>query len=59
MDALEPLSLKLAVGGYVVVDDYGAFPSCREAIHEFRTRHGITAPIETIDWTGVYWRRQT
>jgi hypothetical protein len=59
LDALEPLYPKLAVGGYVVVDDYGAFPPCREAIHEFRARHRITGRIETIDWTGVYWRKET
>jgi O-methyltransferase len=58
LDALEPLYPKLEVGGYVVVDDYGAFPPCREAIHEFRARHRITGRIETIDWTGVYWRKE-
>ena len=24
---------------------------------DFRSAHGIADPIETIDWTGVYWQR--
>ena len=58
MDSLEPLYPKLEVGGYVVVDDYGSVPPCRQAVHDFRAGHGVTAPIETIDWTGVYWRKE-
>jgi O-methyltransferase len=55
--ALEALYPRLAPGGYLVVDDYGARPPCKQAIDDFRARHGIDAPISEIDWTGVYWRR--
>jgi O-methyltransferase len=55
--ALESLYPKLSVGGYLIVDDYGAVDACQKAVHDFRERHRITEPIQTIDWTGVYWRR--
>jgi len=55
--ALESLYPDLSPGGFVIVDDYGAIPQCREAVEDFRRDNGITDPIETIDWTGVGWRR--
>jgi hypothetical protein len=57
MDALTNLYPKLSVGGYLIVDDYGAILACREAVHDYRTTHGITDEILPIDWTGVYWQR--
>ncbi|MEQ8839960.1 MAG: TylF/MycF/NovP-related O-methyltransferase [Acidimicrobiales bacterium] len=57
MDALEALYPKLSVGGYVIVDDYGAWEPCRQACTDYRDRHGITDEIVPIDWTGVHWRR--
>jgi O-methyltransferase len=57
IDALEALYPKLSVGGYVIVDDYGAWDPCRQACTDFRDRHGITDEIVSIDWTGVHWRR--
>ena len=43
--------------GYLIVDDYGAVLACREAVHDYRARHGITDKILPIDWSGVYWRQ--
>jgi hypothetical protein len=57
MDALTHLYPKLSVGGYLIVDDYGAILACREAVHDYREAHGITEKILPIDWTGVYWQR--
>jgi O-methyltransferase len=57
MDALHHLYPKLSVGGYVIVDDYGAVPACKSAAHDYRYRHDITEAIINIDWTGVYWRK--
>lgn len=54
--ALEALYPKVTPGGFVVIDDYGAIPACKAAVHDFRAARGITAPMETIDWTGVAWR---
>ena len=59
MDALTALYPKLSVGGYVIVDDYGAMASCRRAVEDFRAEQGITDRVEPIDWTGVYWRRSS
>lgn len=56
-DAISALYPKLSLGGYLIVDDYGCIEECRRAIHDYRSQHGITEPIETIDWTGVYWKR--
>lgn len=56
-DALTSLYPKLTPGGFVIVDDYGAFKPCRDAVHDYRRAHGIEDPIETIDWSGSYWRK--
>jgi O-methyltransferase len=58
MDALEPLYPKLSTGGFAIIDDYGAVEGCRAAVEDYRARHDITEPIERIDWTGVYWRKE-
>ena len=57
MDALDALYDKVSVGGYVIVDDYGAVKGCAKAIHDFRDARGITDEILEIDWAGVYWRK--
>ena len=57
--ALEALYPSLSSGGYVIIDDYQLIEECRQAVDEFRRRHGITEPIEEIDWNGVRWRRAT
>ena len=57
MDALVSLYPKLSVGGYVIIDDYGAVAACAQAVTDFRERHGIADEIRTVDWTGAYWRR--
>jgi O-methyltransferase len=57
MDALRALYPKLSVGGYVIIDDYGAMTSCRAAVDEFRHEMGISDEMKRIDWTGVFWQR--
>jgi hypothetical protein len=57
IDALNALYDKVSPGGFVIVDDYGAVPACAKAVHDFRDEHGITDPIEVIDWTGAFWRK--
>jgi len=56
MDALTNLYHKVSKGGYVIVDDYFSWPSCRNAVTDFLTKNSIQCEIKTIDWTGVYWR---
>jgi hypothetical protein len=41
----------------LIVDDFGAVPACRRAVHDYRTAHGVTERVHEIDSTGVYWQR--
>lgn len=59
MDVLRSLYYRLTKGGFVIVDDYGAYAACRKAVHDFRDEYGVSEPIQKIDWTGVYWRKAT
>jgi O-methyltransferase len=59
MVALEALYPKLSVGGYAIIDDYGALAACRQAVDDYRGREAITEPLVEIDWTGVFWRRSS
>lgn len=56
-EALRYLYPKLSVGGYVIIDDYGAIAACKNAVEDFRASQGITEELKHIDWTGVYWQR--
>jgi O-methyltransferase len=56
--SLECLYPGLSTGGYVVVDDYRTFEGCREAVDEFRREHGITEPLEDVDFPSARWRRE-
>jgi len=58
MEALNHLYPKLAPGGFCIVDDY-SLPGCKQAVEEFRKRHGVGAPLQEIDWTGRYWRAES
>ena len=57
MDAITSLYPKLSVGGYLIVDDYGAVVACKKAIHDYRDAHNITEPIQPIDGEGVFWQK--
>ncbi|CAN5162080.1 TylF/MycF/NovP-related O-methyltransferase [soil metagenome] len=57
LTTLRPLYPKVSPGGFVVIDDYGCVPACKLAVDEFREEHGITDPLQRIDWTGVFWRK--
>lgn len=57
MEALTYLYPRLAKGGYVIVDDYGAIPACRKAVEDYRAAHGVQEELRHIDWTGVFWKK--
>ena len=57
MDAITSLYPKLSVGGYLIVDDYGAVVACKKAIHDYRDAHNINEPINPIDGIGVFWQK--
>lgn len=56
---LEALYPGLSAGGYLIVDDYELLPECRRAVDEYREEHGISEPIEPVDWTCARWRRES
>jgi O-methyltransferase len=56
-ECLDLLYDKVSPGGYVIVDDYGYFECCRDAVEDFRARRGIEEPFEWIDRWGIFWRK--
>ena len=57
MDVLTHLYPKLSIGGFCIIDDYG-LPGCRLAIDDFRKQQGVKAPLQNVDWTGAFWRKE-
>jgi cephalosporin hydroxylase len=49
---------RVASGGFVVVDGYGA-PACESAVDEFRSTRGVVEPLQRIDWSAAAWRKGT
>ena len=56
METLESLYIKLAKGGFCIIDDY-ALEGCKKAVDEYRKKNNITSELKEIDWTGRYWRK--
>ena len=54
LDAFYP---KLSLGGFCIIDDFGAMLSCRAAVEDYRRDHGVSEPIVNIDGKGVLWRK--
>ncbi len=46
---LDHLFDRVVPGGFVVIDDYGAYDGCRKAVDEFRTRHGLTQYLHDVN----------
>ena len=53
LDALYP---RLSPGGFCIIDDYN-IKGCRQAVADYRAKHGISAEIVDIDGFGVLWRK--
>jgi O-methyltransferase len=58
IDALFYLYPKLSVGGFCIIDDWGAIPACKKAVNDYRNIFSIQEEIEEIDWTGVFWKKE-
>jgi O-methyltransferase len=54
LETFEPL---VCAGGFVVIDDYGAWEGARAATDEYRSAQAIAAPLVEIDRTAKYWRK--
>lgn len=57
IEALINLYPKLSVGGYIIVDDYGAIDACRKAVSDYRKQNNINDQILNIDHSGIYWQK--
>lgn len=55
-DALVNLYDKVSQGGYVIVDDYNSWITCRAAVDEFRKQRGISEKIMPIDAQSILWK---
>jgi O-methyltransferase len=58
MDGLRSLYPKLSEGGYIIVDDYRAVPSCKQAVEDYRREFKLSDPLEPVDWTAVFWQKR-
>jgi O-methyltransferase len=59
-EALQYLYPKLSIGGYAIVDDYGAIQACKSAVDDYRALHAITEPMEFVNdrqRSCVFWRK--
>lgn len=54
---LSNLYVQTQVGAYLQIDDYGHWEGCRKAVEEFQAEIGVEFPINTIDSTGVCFRK--
>jgi O-methyltransferase len=55
--ALETLYPRLSPGGFVIIDDYGAIPTCKLAVTDFLAQQSREVTLNTVDWTGVWWQK--
>lgn len=57
MDALVSLYPRLAVGGFIIIDDYH-IQACASAVEDYRSSNNITEKMVGIDRASVFWRRE-
>jgi O-methyltransferase len=56
MDVLRNLYHRVSPGGYVIVDDYYSWESCRRAVTDFLRESGLQPQIQQIDVGGAFWK---
>jgi hypothetical protein len=56
MTVLEALYSRVSAGGWVIIDDYGILPPCKQAVDTFRASGGIENPMESIDEHAICWQ---
>lgn len=57
LDSLTHLYPRLSTSGFVIIDDFYFFKGCRQAVLDYRARHGVTDPISEVGGNAAYWRR--
>lgn len=50
---------KLAVGGFLILDDYGFFQGCTRAVDEFLSSRGISPELLEIEPWGAFMRKRS
>jgi macrocin-O-methyltransferase TylF-like protien len=45
------------VGGFAIVDDYGRFDECRQAVHDYFDATGTEAGLQRVDDDAVFWQK--
>jgi O-methyltransferase len=56
IQALDALYPRLSAGGFCIIDDY-FHTGCRQAVTDYRAKHGVSAEIVDIDGSGALWRK--
>lgn len=56
-EILEVLYPKVALGGYVIINNYGAIEASAQAVDDYREVQGIEAPLKNTTWTEIYWQK--
>jgi O-methyltransferase len=56
IQALDALYPRLSPGGFCIIDDY-VINASRQAVSDYRAKHGVSAEIVDIDGTGALWRK--
>ncbi len=52
---LEHLYEKVVPGGFVIIDDYGAYEGCRKAVDDFMVANGVGAYLNHVNIDCRYW----
>jgi len=55
--ALKYLYPKVSEMGYIIIDDYHAFESCKKAVDKYIEMNNINASLKEIDNESVYWKK--
>ena len=57
IQALDALYPRLSPRGFCIIDDYRNLVPCRQAVTDYRAKHGVSAEIVDIDRSAVLWRK--
>lgn len=64
IQAITALYPKLSIGGYIIIDDYIGWASCKQAVTDYRKQHNIDEEIIVVyhekgeTKLGVYWKKK-
>jgi len=56
-DIFRTLYDSVIAGGIIQIDDYGYWEGCRQAIHDFESKHQFSFDLQAIDSAGVWFKK--